>query len=416
MTRRHGNPAIIVDPYSSGAFYAGAFKELGVPVVGVMSTPEPPDVYASSFRPRDFERILVANDEDLEPLISELVALEPRCILTGCESGVELTDAISPKVLPKRSNDPDKALARRHKGEMGRAVASAGLPIARQICTDSADEVEKWLDEEGIRGQDLVIKPPKSASTDGVTKINGGRQWREIFAKMLGTNNRLGFKNDKIVVQEFMHGVEYAVDTASYDGRHAVASICRYNKTDNAGYMAIYDTMDWMPPDFQGAAEIKRYARQVLDAVGVRYGTSHIEIMLTNQGPRLVEIGVRPHGGGHPQFCRIATGSSQVDLIARSFADNSLQHQDYTLRTNMTIVFLLCKREGKVINRAALDKISDLPSHHFSKINIQQGDFIKPTADLFASLELGFVALSNADSRQITADYNAIRELEATLF
>ena len=416
MNKELGNPAIIVDPYSSGAFFAEAFKELGVPVVGVMSSPEPPDVYASSFRPSDFDRIFVANDKDLTPLICDLVALEPRCILTGCESGVELTDAISPKVLPNRSNDPDKALARRHKGEMGRAVAGAGLPIARQVCTDSTDEVERWLHEEGLQGKDLVMKPPKSASTDGVTKINGGKSWRETFVSMLGTRNRLGFKNDKIVVQEFMHGVEFAVDTASYDGRHAVASICRYNKTDNAGYMAIYDTMDWMPPNFHGAAEIKEYARQVLDAVGVRYGTSHIEIMLTNQGPRLVEIGVRPHGGGHPQFCRIATGSSQIDLIARSFVDNSLQPQGYSLRTNMTIVFLLCRREGKVTNRAALDQISHLPSLHLAKIKIKQGDLLKPTEDLFASLELGFVALSNTDPHQISADCAAIRELEASIF
>ncbi len=416
MSKSVLKPAVIVDPYSSGAFFAESFRKLGIPVVGVMSSPEPPDVYASSFRPADFDQVLVADVNDLAPLISKLAALEPSCILTGCESGVELADLICPQILPNKCNDPAKALARRHKGEMGRAVANAGLPSARQICTNSTDELESWLREQGLSGQDLVMKPPKSASTDGVIKIDGGVAWREKFENLLGTHNRLGFKNDKVVVQEFLSGVEYAVDTASYDGRHAVASICHYNKIDNAGYMAIYDTMDWMPPNFIGADQIKEYARQVLDAVGVRYGTSHIEIMLTNQGPRLVEIGVRPHGGGHPQFCRIATGSSQIDLVARSHIDNSLQLQNYSLLTNMTIVFLLCKREGRVTRRDALDQISDLASFHFSKINIRQGDHLKPTEDLFASLELGFVALSHTDPQQIKADYALIRQLEASIF
>ena len=82
----------------------------------------------------------------------------------------------------------------------------------------------------------------------------------------------------------------------------------------------------------------------------------------------------------------------------------------------MTIVFLLCRREGKVTNRAALDQISRLPSLHLAKIKIKQGDFLKPTEDLFASLELGFVALSNTDPHQISADCDAIRELEASIF
>ncbi|WP_261080537.1 hypothetical protein, partial [Streptococcus mitis] len=83
-----------------------------------------------------------------------------------------------------------------------------------------------------------------------------------------------GINNDTLMVQEFLHGTEYAVDTASYDGGHAISSICRYNKTDNGPFMAVYDTMDWMPPDFEKAQELREYAVKVLDAVGMRYGTS----------------------------------------------------------------------------------------------------------------------------------------------
>lgn len=384
MTQPAIGPAIIVDPYSSGAFFAGAFERLGVPVVAVMSAEAPPDVYAPSFRPQDFERVFVARDDNLSDLVTSLRALGPSCVLTGCESGVELTDRIASKVLPERSNRPEMAQARRHKGEMARALVAAGVPSMRQICTGSVDEVAGWIEREGLTDQDLVIKPPKSASTDGVVKVPAGSDWRATFSQLLGSVNRLGFTNDKLVVQEYLRGVEYAVDTASFAGRHSVASVCRYNKTDNGPFMAIYDTMEWMAPDFADADVLKEYAVKVLDAVGMRYGTSHIEIMLTKDGPRLVEIG----------FSKL----------------------DFELKTNLRVVFLLCRVGGQVSNRAVLDKIATLPSHHFSKIHIRQGDWLKPTQDLFASLDMGFVVLAHQDAEQIAVDTKMIREFEAQLY
>jgi biotin carboxylase len=416
MTQPRIGPAVIVDPYSSGAFFASAFERFGVPVVAVMSAEAPPDVYARSFRPQDFQSILVAKDENLSDLVATLQALGPSCILTGCESGVELTDQIAPKILPDRSNLPAMAQARRHKGEMAQALVNAGVPCMRQICTNSADDVADWISREGLTDQDLVIKPPKSASTDGVVKVPARSDWRAKFSELLGSVNRLGFTNDKLVVQEYLYGVEYAVDTASFAGTHSVASICRYNKTDNGPFMAIYDTMDWMASDFAEAGILKDYAARVLDAVGMRYGTSHIEIMLTKDGPRLIEIGARPHGGGHPQFCRLATGDSQVDRIARSFVENGFSQLDFELKTHLTVVFLLCRVGGQVTNRDVLDDIATLPSHHFSKINIRQWDWLKPTQDLFASLDMGFVVLAHDSPDRIAIDTQAIRKIEAQLF
>ena len=409
-------PAIIVDPYSSGALYASAFDNMGVETVAVMTADSPPDVYAPSFRPKDFDQIFVAKEDELPDLIDSLKALNPSCILTGCESGVELTDRIAPQILPDQSNSPESAAARRDKGEMAAALVNAGVPSMRQICTNSLDEVAQWIETEDLVGRDLVMKPPKSASTDGVEKVIGGIGWREAFSALVGSVNRLGFSNDKVVVQEYLSGVEYAVDTASYGGVHSVASICRYNKTDNGPFMAIYDTMEWMPADFDDAAMLTEYANRVLDAVGMQYGTSHVEIMITDSGPYLIEVGARPHGGGHPQFCRHATGDSQIDRIARGFVEKGFKDVDYQLKTNLTVVFLLCRRGGVVSNRKILDSISELPSFHFKKINIKQGDTLELTKDLFASLELGFVVLAGEDADQIIADTKKIRQWEQDLF
>lgn len=416
MTKFRNEPAVIVDPYSSGAVYASAFAQFNVPVVAVMSADEPPEVYASSFRPQDFLQIFVAKDDTFSDVITSLKSLNPCCVLSGCESGVELTDRIAPLVLPDMANLPNRAQARRHKGEMALAITAAGIPGMRQICTNSVAEVADWIVAEGLESCDLVIKPPKSASTDGIVKVSSNSDWRAAFEKLLGSKNRLGIMNDELVVQEFLTGVEFAIDTASYNGTHSVASICRYNKIENGPYMAIYDTMEWMPSDFPEAKALTEYGFRVLDAVGVMYGTSHVEIMLTANGPKLIEIGARPHGGGHPQFCRHATGDSQIHRMARGIMEQRLSRTDYDLQTDLTVVFLMCRNGGKVTNRQVLDAVYDLKSHHFSRISIHQGDHLEPTKDLFASLDMGFVVLSHDDQAQILADTKAIRALEAQLF
>ncbi|BAZ52780.1 dapdiamide A synthase [Nostoc sp. NIES-4103] len=413
-TSNSQGPVVIVDPYSSGAFFAPAFTQAGVPVVAVLSSPTPPDVYASSYRPQDFSQIIIAT-EDLCEVVNKLRELRPRCVLPGCESGVELADAIAPQVVEDLANIPEKASARRHKGDMAAAVAKAGLPIIPQLCTNDADEVEKWLYQTGLIGRDLVIKPPKSASTDGVTKVPKGKGWRQIFNEMLGKHNRLGILNDKLLIQEYTVGVEYVIDTISYEGKHSISDICRYHKIDNGPYMAIYDRMEWLPPTIPEYDQIVDYARGVLDAVGMRYGTSHLEVMLTEHGPRLIEIGTRPHGGGHPRFCRIATGDSQVDRAVRYFTRNGSIPDSFQLITHVLVVFLICRVEGIVSNAEIFDQVKELQSHHFSVINIQNNDWLEPTKDLFASLKLGFVVLAHADQSQIMEDYKLIRSLEQQL-
>ena len=413
MRPKLSGPAVIVDPYSSGAQFAPAFREQGVPCIAVVTGPEPPPAYASSYRPADFGEILTF-DGDLEGLASTLRARSPRCLIAGCESGVELAERLAPLVTPALANVAGLAPARRDKAEMAHAVAAAGLAVIEQICTATPDEVASWLDRADLAGADLVIKPPTSASTDGVIKVPGGRDWREVFARQIGRANMFGGRDDKLIVQQYVTGTEYVVDTFSHDGEHTVTDVCRYHKLDNGPYMAVYDSMRWMPLDDPDVPPVVEYARAVLDAVGMRFGAAHVEIMDTAAGPVLIELGARPHGGGHPQFNRAATGDSQVDRTVRYLTGGQIP-RGYDLRRHQLVVFHIARETGIVRNAALLAEIRHLSSHHFSVCNVADGDRVKMTRDLIGSLNLGFAVLSHPDADQVERDYQTIRDLEAKL-
>jgi biotin carboxylase len=388
-----------------------------VEVVAVLSGERPPAAYAASYRPQDYTDPIVVDGGaagDLDAVVARLRALRPRCVVAGCESGVELAERLAAAVVPQRCNAPGLAAARRDKWSMAEAVRSAGLPVIPQVCTADPAEVAAWLDEEGLAGRDLVVKPPRSASTDGVVKVPGGAGWEAVFAAGLGRVNQFGEVDDRLLVQEFVTGTEYVLDTFSDGGHHGLVDVCRYRKVDNGPHMAVYDVMQWVPHDDPAVPVLLAHARAVLDAVGMRFGAAHVEIMLTGDGPLLIELGARPHGGGQPRFNRVATGDSQIDRTVRAVVGLDVP-SGYRLVRHQQCVFHIARASGVVHGVSVLDAVRELPSHHFSVHHLTEGGPVRVTRSLVDSLELGFAILSHPDASQVERDAAAVRELERHL-
>jgi biotin carboxylase len=292
---------------------------------------------------------------------------------------------------------------------MREALVAAGVPAVRQICTDSAAAAAAWIHAEGLAGADLIVKPPMSAGTDGVTLVPAGQDWRPVFDGLLHRTNKLDIVNDQVLVQERLVGTEYVVDTFSHDGVHTVVNICRYGKRG-----VVYDSLEWLPYDVDLYGELVQYTRRALDALGVRFGAAHSEVMVTADGPRLIETGVRLHGGGQPRFCRVATGDSQVDRTVRYCAGEEVPDA-FDLRQHLTVVFLISRATGVVRNAEIFDRLTELPSHHSSSVPLRNGDRVAVTHDLFSSLAMGFVVLTHPSAAQVEADYAAVRAVETEL-
>ncbi|MCM2388366.1 ATP-grasp domain-containing protein [Streptomyces albipurpureus] len=410
------SPAVIVDPYSSGTYFAPAFHSAGIPTVAVLSRSEVLETYAGTWRPEDFDEV-IHYQGDLPDLVARLRALDPQCVIAGSDPGVELADLLAAQVVPRKANVPALTSARRDKGAMARAVAAAGLPTIAQICTDRAEDVAAWIAREGLAGRDLVIKPPRSASTDGVMRLARGTGWREAFGAQLGYPNQWGVVNDQMLVMEYVTGTEFVVDTFSCDGRHTVTDVTRYSKVDNGVHMAVYDSMEWLAPDDPVVPGLVDYTAGVLDAVGMRFGAAHVEIMLTDAGPRLIELNARPHGGGQPPFCRHATGDSQIDRTVRAVREKGADGipAGYALLRHMLVVFLISRSAGVVRNAEVFDAVETLPSLHHAAVQVRNGQHIGVTQDLLNTLSLGFIVLAHEDREQLWADYKAVRRLEEQL-
>lgn len=402
--------AVVVDPYSDSREFARAFRARGRETVAVLSDPEPLASYASRWYPDEFFATYYY-DGRLAELAATLKRFDPCCIIAGNEHAVELTADLIDILLPGNGNVPGMAAAQRDKGEMAKAMDKAGLPRLRTICTDDPDEVAAWIEQSGLAGRPLVLKPPKSGGTEDVHLAQAGEDWRPFFDLILGAVNRFELRNDAVIVQEYASGVEYLIDMYSVDGQHGVVNVCsylRYSKDDRIG---IYDAAVFVPEDHPRVATLVEYVSAAADAVGIRNGSTHAEVMVTDDGPRLIEIAARLDGSCMMTAARAATGDCQVDRAVRHYLDGEFT-PSYKLINHARAVWLGVQADGMLCNVEVLDPIRELLTVHSMGV-ASNGKLMTSTVDAFT--ELGWVILAHPDEAAVIADYERIKELEKLL-
>lgn len=411
MTR----PIVIVDPVGSGAELAPAFAARGVPAIAVRSMP--PDALdgadAGGYEVRVHADHFAAIYDAGPDLVATLRGHDPLAVIAGDESGVMLADALAAALTPRFANLPDRSPARRHKAAVQAALKAAGLPHIRTLNTADAAEVGPWLEAQGLAGAALVLKPAESAGSDNVHHVPPGDDWRPAFDRILGAANKLrGAANETVVVQEMVVGTEYAVDTVSADGTHVLAHLIRYHKTSAGARMTVFDHTEFVPFDAAAYGELVAYVDRALDAVGIRWGAAHAEVMLTAQGPRLIEVGARTCGGPVLGFSRLATGSSQLERVVEAFVDGRIATDTYDFKQTVVPVFLIAPHAGVLRNVEVLDPVRELATHARSYIWRGNGARVPRTIDTLTSL--GIIGLAG-EREAVFADYARIRELEARL-
>ena len=116
---------------------------------------------------------------------------------------------------------------------------------------------------------------------------------REHFDSLNRSERWCGAQGRGVLLQEFLEGTEYIVDHVSCDGVHKTTMLWMYDFQEVNGHRVCIAQRP-VPYDSSAMAELVAYTRQCLNALGVRNGATHTEVMWTSGGPCLVEV----HTGG----------------------------------------------------------------------------------------------------------------------
>ena len=340
-------PVVIVDPLSSGIELAPTFKERGIPAIAVTLTNEEWPEFGSKMQASDFVAI-IPDQPGIEHLIKKY---DPIAIIPGTEEGIPLAERLTEILTPEFANVSEKSTHRMHKSLMQQALKEAGVPALKTLHTSSEKEVEEWIKENGLEDIPLIIKPPMSSGSEMVFHIDAGGDWRKSFQHILTTISVIsGKKSETVVIQEQAIGTEYAVGTVSARGKHYLVHLIKYNKISAGARKTVFDHVEFVPYNKEILGDLFEYTQKVLDALGIRYGATHTEIMLTKNGPRLIESSARMIGGPVVGFARAATGSSQADKLVEIYIDGDVQTKEFIFKKTVVPVFLKAVNQGIVSN------------------------------------------------------------------
>ncbi|MFJ8593522.1 ATP-grasp domain-containing protein [Streptomyces sp. NPDC093598] len=369
----------LVDPYGAVNKVGSAFREAGIDCVRVQSTPEVPPSYG----PADLTGYTdnIVHDGDMDHMVKRLAAVRPEAVVVGSELGVEFTDRLN-EALGLPGNGTALSEARRDKFVQIEAVRAAGLPTTRQLRVEDAGQLAAWHEESGGR---IVVKPVRSARNDGVAFCDTPPESVAAYHRIMSRDSVFDVPNEGVVAQEYLRGVEFVVNTVSCRGRHRITDVWRYQKITVNGVRDRINGMTSVPPGDADWHTLADYSCAVLDALGIKFGPVHLEVMLTGAGPRLVEAGARLCGADVARYAVLLTGESQIDRTVQAYADPDgflNEHRDpYALDNHGAMAFFASPVEGVLRGYPHVGLIEELESCRGVTLRFKPGERLERTVD-----------------------------------
>ena len=192
-----------------------------------------------------------------------------------------------------------------------------------------------------------------------------------------------------------------------------------YDKRPRNGSQFVYFGMLPIDSESEEAKVLIPYTRRVLDALGMKHGPSHGEVILTKDGPCLVEMNCRAHGGdgNWTPLARALCGGKYCQV--EGTADCYLDEEDFKqlpekppspLQAYGLDVMLVSYSKGRIKSMPGFDVIKKLPSFVCLSPAVSIGSEAHFTIDLITSP--GCCVLMHNDAAVLQKDLDFIRHLE----
>ncbi len=236
-----------VDPIASPVYLTQTLKAQGLDIVAIYTLKDlSPQEKKVRFRPELFNHTVLVENQTIESVVADLKKIGVKGVFCGYEGSIKYADQLANMVGPEFANDQKTTNLRYDKYAMQEALRSNHLPAPAQLLF-----LNKKISEENNAALaqfkfPAILKPADGSSTIGVTKCNSVAEV-EHYLKIAADRQMHATPIQDYVLQEYLEGNEYLVDTFSIAGKVYLAGIQRYGKTYVAG-MPIYRFAESIEP------------------------------------------------------------------------------------------------------------------------------------------------------------------------
>ncbi|KAA2261097.1 ATP-grasp domain-containing protein [Solihabitans fulvus] len=281
-------------------------RKMGLKVVLVAAAP-PRD-------PAAFDCHLPVDELDEDAVLDAVLGYiaehgEVHAVATFHEGSLHVAARLA-KELGLPGNSPEAARAMRDKFLTGRILAEAGVGTPVTLLATTLDQARAAARQ---LGYPLVVKPQSGASSQGVIKVRDDAELDAAFTLVNDLYRVREFTDGQfsapnlghiffypnlrgVLVQEYVTGEEVAIDLVYGDGVFEALAI--HDKpvpfAEHHFFETTYVTPSVLPQAVQ--RDVVDTAVNALRALGATVGAAHVELRVTDAGPKIIEVNGRLGG------------------------------------------------------------------------------------------------------------------------
>jgi len=152
-----------------------------------------------------------------------------------------------------------------------------------------------------------IMKPSDNAGSRGVIKINTIDELKNNFEYSLSNS-----RNGDVLVEEYLVGEEVSVEVIVYKGKVNILAITDKITTGPPHFVELGHTQPTMHNP-ETIKSIEELTVKAIQSIGLENGTAHVEMMITSQGPKMIELGARL--GGDCITTHLVPLSTGIDMV-----------------------------------------------------------------------------------------------------
>lgn len=191
-----------------------------------------------------------------------------------------------------------------NKASMRLAFQEAGIPVP---FFKTVEEGEKFSPQ----SYPVIVKPTDRSGSRAITKVYK----EEDLAGAVFSAAAQSFEK-KAIIEEYIEGAEYSVETISYEGRHTCLAVTKKYTTGSPHYIEVAHIQP-APLTEKMENRIKEIVFKALDALRIVCGAAHSELRISKKGEiRIIEIGSRMGGDCiGSDLVPLSTGQDFVGMV-----------------------------------------------------------------------------------------------------
>lgn len=190
------------------------------------------------------------------------------------------------------------------KAEMIKAFEEHGVEHPWYFIVPNKDKLDVIMEKITFP---CIMKPTDNAGSRGVVLVHNRQELKDTYEYSHGAS-----RSGTIIIEEYLQGPEFSIEVMVINGKAHILQITDKLTTGAPHFVEIGHSQPTRQTNEQ-QEKIQDLTYRAVKAVGINTGPAHVEMILTKDGPKMVELGARM--GGDCITTHLVPLSTGIDMV-----------------------------------------------------------------------------------------------------